>query len=95
MLKEVLRSELKTNSKYDFLSELKKGRKSKRHDGKHLYDRIITAIIATEVIEKHGFDTAIEILHSGNNGENFFKLLDDKIGINEKNFNNKMKKLLK
>ncbi len=93
-LKEVLRSELKQNSNFDFLAELKKGRKSKRFDGLHLYDRIINAIIAEKVIEKLGFDAAIDLLYSGDNGENFLQILDKKIRINEKNFNKKIKKLL-
>lgn len=93
-LKEVLKNELKNDSNYDFLAQLKKGKKSKRYDGLHLYDRIITAIIAEKVIEKLGFDAAIDLLHSGDNGENFLELLDKKIGINEQNFNKRIKKLL-
>lgn len=93
-LKTVLRNELKENSTFDFLSEFKKARKSKRYDGKHLYDRIINAVFAELIIEKHGFDAAIEVLHCGDNGEQIYTQLDKKLGINEKNFNKKLKKIL-
>lgn len=93
-LKTVLKNELKGNSNFDFLAEFKKGRKSKRYDGKHLYDRIMNAIFAELIINKHGFDAVIEVLHCGDNGENIYTQLDKKLGINEKNFNKKLKKLL-
>ncbi|MCF6279045.1 MAG: hypothetical protein L3J14_01725 [Flavobacteriaceae bacterium] len=85
-LKTVLRNELKSNPNFDFLSEFKKARKSKRYDGKHLYNRIINAVFAELIIKKHGFDAAIEVLHCGNNGEQIYTQLDNKLGINEKNF---------
>lgn len=94
-LKEILRSELKKDPNFDFLTEFKKGRKSKRYDGKHSYNRIMTGVLAKLIIEKKGFDTAIKLLYTGNKGESFFLVLNKEIGINEANFNKKMKQLLK
>jgi len=89
-----LKTVLKNDTNLNFLAELKKGKKSKRYDHKHLYDRIICAIIAKEIIEKKGFDEAIDLLHSGNNGETFLTKLNKKLGINETNFNEKLNKII-
>lgn len=93
-LKNKLREELISSPNFDFLTEFKKGRKGKRYDKLHIFDRVINAVFVEKIIKTHGFDAAVKVMHCGNNGEKFFTLLHQKTGINESNFNSKLKELL-
>lgn len=93
-IRTVLQNIVKENSKFDFLSELKKGRKSKRYDAIHLYDRLISAVLVEYIIKTKDFKTVLNILHCGAKGEQFFEKLNQHLGISEDNFNEKFIQML-
>ena len=80
------------NPKMNFLEEFKKGRKA--HVGPHFTSYFICSLFCKEAIEKHGFDAALKLLYSGEEGERFFAGLKDVLEINESNFHQTVVRLL-
>ena len=65
---------------------------------KHLLiTQFVNALIIQKVEKEQGFPAVVELLSSGNiykDRENFFKILEQVTGINEKNFNKKVAQLV-
>jgi hypothetical protein len=54
----------------------------------------ISGMICDEIEKQRGVDGIIELLKCGRGDENFFKSIDELIGINRTNFEEKVYKLL-
>ncbi|MDR3340426.1 MAG: hypothetical protein LBT25_10125, partial [Candidatus Symbiothrix sp.] len=59
--------------------------------------QFVNALITRKIEKEQGFSAVVELLSSGNmykEKENFFKILEKVTGINEKNFNKEVGKLI-
>jgi hypothetical protein len=83
-LKQQFRNELKNRPNINFLEEFKKGRKSTVNNYFSFY--VMSAFLYQEALKKRGFDEAIKLAYSGENGEFFFKNLKKILDIDEVNF---------
>lgn len=91
-LKTQFRQELNSNPNINFLEEFKKGRKSSVN--KHFSYYVMSAFLFEEVLNKKGFDEALKLVYSNNDGELFFENLNQVLGVNEKNFHKTILKLI-
>lgn len=91
-LRSQFREELKTNPNLNFLEEFKKGRKSSVN--RHFSYYVMSAFLFEEVLNKKGFDEAIKLVYSNNDGGRFFENLNQVLGVNEKNFHKTILKLI-
>lgn len=91
-LKSQFRQEFKNNPSLNFLEEFKKGRKSSVN--RHFSYYVMSAFLFEEILNKKGFDEALKLLYSGNDGAIFFENLDKVLGVNEKSFHKKILKLI-
>lgn len=91
-LKKQFRDEMKANPEIDFLEEFKKGRKAsiKRHFSFY----VMSSFLYQEVIENYDFETALNLLYSGQKGESFFKNLKKYVNIDESNFHETIVRLI-
>lgn len=92
-MKSQFREELKTNPNINFLEEFKKGRKSSVNRKFSYY--MMSAFIFEEALNKKGFDEALKLVYSDNDGASFFDNLNQVLGVNEKNFHKTIVKLIK
>ncbi len=83
-LKAQFRAELAARPDLDFLAEFNKGRAASIH--RHYCHYVICAFLCEEALEKHGFGTALQLVHSGKGGERFFDSLKTALGVDESNF---------
>lgn len=91
-LKQQFRVELQENPDFNFLDEFKKGRKSSVN--RHFSYYVMSAFLCEEVMSKKGFDAVLKLAYSGQQGELFFKHLEEVIGVDESNFHNTIHKLI-
>ncbi len=84
VLARQFREEVERRPEIDFLEEFKKGRKSsvKRHFSFY----VMCAFLYEEIVVRHGESTALQLVHSGAQGERFFTDLERLIGVTEENF---------
>ena len=92
-LKQQFCEELKQRPDINFLEEFKKGRKSSVN--RHFSYFVISAFIFEEVLKKHDFNKAMELIYSGNDGESFFKNLKRVLEVDESNFHETVLRLIK
>ena len=62
-----------------------------------LVTQFINALLIEKIEKEHGFSAVMKLLSSGNmyrDKENFFKILEDVTGVNEANFNSKIRKII-
>ncbi|BDD09293.1 hypothetical protein FUAX_17250 [Fulvitalea axinellae] len=83
-LKKQFRDELAKNPEIDFLEEFKKGRKSDVN--RHFSYYVMSAFLFEEALDKQGFDKAISLVYSGENGERFFENIKRVLDIEESDF---------
>ncbi len=92
-LKSQFRQELKSNPDINFLDEFKKGRKSSVN--RHFSNYVMSAFLFEEALNKKGFNEALKLVYSENDGSTFFENLNQVLGVNEKNFHKTIVKLIK
>jgi hypothetical protein len=91
-LKSQFREELSLNPNINFLQEFKKGRKSSVK--RHFSYFVMCAFLYEEALNKKGFQTALKLAFSGNDGEDFFKNMELILGVNENNFHRTILRLI-
>jgi hypothetical protein len=91
-LKRQFRKEYKSNPEINFLEEFKKGRKSSVN--RHFSYYVMSAFLFEEALNKKGFDEAIKLVYSGNDGKLFFENLNLVLEVNEKNFHKTIAELI-
>jgi hypothetical protein len=93
MMKSQFRQELKTNPNINFLEEFKKGRKSTVN--RHFSYYMMSAFLFEKALNEKGFDEALKLVYSENDGSHFFENLNKVLGVNEKNFHKTILKIIK
>ncbi|QDV09731.1 hypothetical protein Poly30_52900 [Planctomycetes bacterium Poly30] len=83
-LKGQFRKKLFDDPETDFLAEFKKGRKSSVQ--RHFSHFVLSAFLCEEILAKHGFEAALRLASTGQDGARFFEELNTILGINETNF---------
>ena len=91
-LKDQFREKLRLNPDINFLDEFKKGRKSSVN--RHFSYYVMSAFIFEEVLHKKGFNEALKLVYSENDGSRFFENLEQVLGVNEKNFQKRILKMI-
>lgn len=92
-LKGQFREKLAAEPETDFLEEFNKGRGSSVN--RHFSYFVISAFLSEEIIKKHGFDKALQLAYSGENGEEFFNRLKSILGVDETGFHDTIVRLIK
>ena len=92
-LKRQFRDEHKKRPDINFLDEFKKRRNSDVN--RHFSYYVMSAFLFEEVLKDKGFDAALQLVYSGENGEHFFRNLEKIGGIKEKDFHKTIVRLIK
>lgn len=91
-MKEQFRQELALNPKINFLEEFKKGRKSSV--SRHFSYYVMSAFLFEKALKEKEFDKAFSLVYSGNEGEQFFTILDEVLNVNEDSFHKTILELI-
>ncbi len=91
-LKSQFRQKLKENPDINFLEEFKKGRKTSVN--RHFSYYVMSAFLFEKALKETHFDEILTLIYSGNDGENFFKNLNEVLGVNEENFHKTIVQLI-
>jgi hypothetical protein len=83
-LKDQFRKQLESTPDIDFYEEFSKGRKSAV--ARHFSYYVMSAFLFEEVLQQKGFENAFQLAYTGNDGDRFFEVLDQTIGVNKENF---------
>jgi len=83
-LKAQFRAALAARPDLDFLEEFRKGRGASIE--RHFCHFVICAFLCEQVLERRGFDAALQLVHSGPEGERFFSNLESMLGVDEAGF---------
>jgi hypothetical protein len=75
---------LESTPDIDFYEEFSKGRKSAV--ARHFSYYVMSAFLFEEVLQQKGFENAFQLAYTGNDGDRFFEVLDQTIGVNKENF---------
>ncbi len=92
-LKSQFREQLKSTPDIDFYEEFNKGRKSAV--ARHFSYYVMSAFLFEEVLQQKGFESAFQLAYTGNDGNRFFDVLDQTIGVNRDNFHETIVSLIK
>lgn len=91
-LKRQFREKLKSNPDINFLDEFNKGRKSSIN--RHFSYYVMSAFLFEEALKKNGFEEALKMVYSNNDGARFFENLNQVLDVNEKNFHKTIVRLI-
>ena len=92
-LKSQFRAELREKPGIDFLAEFKKGRGSSV--SRHFSCYVMSAFLCEEIVEQHGLEAMIRLAHAGRDGERFFLLLEELLGVGEGGFHALIERLIR
>lgn len=84
VLKRQFREAMQADPSFNLLEEFKKGRKSSVE--RHFTHYVICAFICDALMDRGAFDQVMALMYSGSQGEGFFEMLNEIMGIHEGNF---------
>ncbi len=91
-LKAQFRAKLASNPEIDFLAEFGKGRGSSVN--RHFSYYVMSAFLCQAAVEQHGVEAALRLAYAGPQGERFFPLLEEILGVSQSNFDATIRRLI-
>jgi hypothetical protein len=91
---QTFKDSIATNKQIDWLSIKEKPVYFKTGKFSNSADYIVNGIIIQKIEDKHGFNGVKKLLDCDPKGENYFAILNELIGINEDNYNDKIWELI-
>lgn len=91
-MKDRFRAEMQAHPETDFLEMFRAGRGSSVQ--RHFSFYFMCGLFFEEILRTHDFDTAMPLLYSGSDGEEFFTNLEEALGVDESNFHETVVRLI-
>ena len=88
----MIRKELELNPEIDFLEEYQKKRRSSVN--RHFSFYVMNSFLCQEVMDTHGFAEVLELICSGEEGEEFYDKLKTILDVDESNFHETIVRLI-